>query len=198
MQFSIVFKFYAVFKSLWMISPSTLNSMISSRYKILQDLRLVEGVWSGEEEVVFRNLWKSKAPSKVLAFSWTLLLDRIPTKVNLMRRHLLAVDDSKRCVFCGLEDETVVHLFLQCRVTSRVWLEVMRWFQFNVITSPNLFFHINGWLGEMHLKKLKRGAWLIWLLAIWVIWKPRNDWIFNNRVKEVDEMVDEVKVLSWQ
>jgi hypothetical protein len=99
---------------------------VKSCYKILQDLRLVEGVWSGEEEVVFRNFWKSKAPSKVLAFSWNLLLDRIPTKVNLARRHLLAVEDSKRCVFCGLEDEMAVHLFLHCRVISRVWLEVMR------------------------------------------------------------------------
>jgi hypothetical protein len=42
-----------------------------------------------EEEVIFRDNWRSKAPGKVLAFSWTLLLDRIPTKVNLAKRRLM-------------------------------------------------------------------------------------------------------------
>jgi len=31
------------------------------------------------EEGVFGNLWKSPTPLKVVAFSWSLLLDRIPT-----------------------------------------------------------------------------------------------------------------------
>jgi len=83
-------------------------------------------------------------------------------------------------------------------VISRVWLEVMRWLQFHVITRPNLFIHINGWLDVMRSKKLKRRAWLIWHLVIWIIWKSRNEQVFNNKIKEVDEMVDEVKVLSWQ
>jgi hypothetical protein len=62
--------------------------------------------------VVFRDLWKSMVPSKVLAFSWTSFLDRISTKVNLSRRHSLGVEDSKRCVFCDSEDETLTIYFL--------------------------------------------------------------------------------------
>lgn len=134
---------------------------VKSCCNILQDLWLVDGVLSEDEEVVFRNLWKSKALSKVLACSWTLLLDRIPSKFNLAIRRLLAVEVSKRCVFCGSDDQSALHLFLHCRVTSRVWLEVMRWLQFYFITPPNLFIHINCWLGVMHSRKLKRGVWLI-------------------------------------
>jgi hypothetical protein len=29
------------------------------------------------------------------------------------------------------------------------------------------------------------------------IWKERNTWIFQNHAKEVDEIVDEIKVVSW-
>lgn len=170
---------------------------VKSCYSILQRLRLVEGGLSGEVEVVFRNLWKSKVPAKVLAFLWTLFLDRIPTKVNLARRKLLAIEGSKRCVFCGLEDESTLHLFLHSQVTCRVWLEVMRWLQFFLINSPNLFIHIDCWLGMWCKKKWRRGAWLIWHSVIWVIWNSRNDRIFNDKVKEVDEMVEEIKVLLW-
>jgi len=76
---------------------------IKSCFDILQDLWLVDGVLSGGEEVVFQNLWKSKATSKVLAFSWTLFFDRIPSKVNLAKRQLLAAEDSKRYVFFVIE-----------------------------------------------------------------------------------------------
>jgi hypothetical protein len=31
-------------------------------------------------------VWKSWAPSKVIVFSWQLLLDRIPSRSNLIRR----------------------------------------------------------------------------------------------------------------
>jgi hypothetical protein len=35
---------------------------------------------------VFERIWKCPAPSKVIAFSWKLLRNRIPTKSNLVRR----------------------------------------------------------------------------------------------------------------
>jgi hypothetical protein len=60
----------------------------------------------------------SEAPAKVVAFSWTLLLDRIPTKANLAYRGLLGANESKRCVFCGSQDELAVHLFLHCDMIS--------------------------------------------------------------------------------
>ncbi|KAK2426554.1 hypothetical protein QL285_025213 [Trifolium repens] len=36
--------------------------------------------------LVFRDLWSSPAPSKIIAFSWQLLYDRLPSKRNLLRR----------------------------------------------------------------------------------------------------------------
>jgi len=43
-----------------------------------------------EEKRVFRQIWKSPAPSKVVAFAWKLLLDRIPTRMNLARMNVLS------------------------------------------------------------------------------------------------------------
>jgi len=100
---------------------------------------MLEDTLSVEEEFVFKELWKSKAPSKVLAFSWSLFLDRFPSKVNLSKRHLLGIENSKRCVFCDGDDETATHSFLHRRVISKVWMEVMRWLNFSFITPPTLF-----------------------------------------------------------
>jgi len=42
-----------------------------------------------DERRVFHCIWKSLAPSKVVAFSWKLFLDRIPMRVDLQRRNIL-------------------------------------------------------------------------------------------------------------
>jgi hypothetical protein len=41
------------------------------------------------EKKIFHNIWNSPAPSKVVAFSWQLLYDRVPTKENLLLRGVL-------------------------------------------------------------------------------------------------------------
>jgi hypothetical protein len=52
---------------------------VRSSYRVLESLLLLEEELSALEEGVLVSLWKSPAPSKVVAFSWTLLIDRIPT-----------------------------------------------------------------------------------------------------------------------
>ena len=112
---------------------------VKSCCTLLHNLWYVDEALNRGEEMVFWEVWKSKVPSKVLAFSWTVFLDRVPTKTNLAKRGLLGVNDYKRCVFCGSADETVVHLFMQCEIISKVWREVMHWLNFNFIIPPNLF-----------------------------------------------------------
>lgn len=58
---------------------------VKSCYNLLESLCLLEGGVSDDKEMVFDNLWNSPAPSKVVAFSWTLLLDRVSTRCNLAK-----------------------------------------------------------------------------------------------------------------
>jgi len=39
---------------------------------------------------------------------------------------------------------------------------------------------------------------MIWEAVVWVIWRARNEFIFNNVILRWEELVDEVKVLSWR
>lgn len=75
-------------------------------------------VWMRVKNWVFGEVWKRPAPSKVIVFSWSLLLDRIPTRLNLAFRHALDPGASRLCVSCRDREETATHLFLHCEATS--------------------------------------------------------------------------------
>jgi hypothetical protein len=151
-----------------------------------------------EEKRAFHQLWKSPAPSKVVALSWKMLLNRIPTRVNLRRRNALPPDVNVRCVMCDLENERTEHLFLFCKVARGIWLHLLYWVGNMFITPPNLFIHWECWNARSSNNKIIRGLRLIWHATIWVIWCARNDRIFNDKVSDVLELVEEVKVLSWR
>lgn len=159
---------------------------------------IVENRWSVEELGVFSQLWKSPAPSKVVALSWKVLLDRIPTRWNLRRRNALPPEVSVRCVLCEEEMEISNHLFVHCPVARGIWLELLKWVDSMFIMPQSVFNHWLCWNAGASNKKMIKGFRLIWHATIWVIWKARNDKIFNDKVKEVLEIVEEVKVLSWR
>jgi len=133
----------------------------------------------------------------VVAFLWKLLLDRIPTRRNLARQNCLPSEAPTVCVLCGRAEESSKHLFLHCNVTNYVWRKVKRWLDFSFIT-PNLFVHWECWSMEGRNKRIGKGLWLIWHTTIWVIWPSRNHMIFQNEAKEIDDLVEEIMVISWR
>jgi len=76
---------------------------VKSAYYILENIFLVEEGVGVLEEEVFSLILKSLTPSKVVAFSWSLLLDRIPTRDNLALRHILDSDASHLCLLSPLQ-----------------------------------------------------------------------------------------------
>ncbi|KAF1894783.1 hypothetical protein Lal_00021077 [Lupinus albus] len=50
----------------------------------------------------FQQLWKSKAPLKVISFAWRLFLDRIPTRDALSRRGVSMINGGgASCTHCN-------------------------------------------------------------------------------------------------
>jgi hypothetical protein len=155
-------------------------------------------LFSEDQKFVFRGVWKSVAPLKVIAFSWQMLLDRIPTRSNLLRRGVRLNGEEAGCILCGAISENSVHLLLHCPVASAVWYKLCRWLRFYFANPPNLFISFASFLGFTCLKKRKKGLALIWHAAVWVLWKVRNDRIFNNKLISVEEVVELIKVTAWR
>lgn len=179
----------------WGLEESGMFS-VKSTYGKLEAVVVREDLWSVEEKGVFAKLWKSPAPSKVVAFSWKLLYDRIPTRVNLLVRNVLPTDASHLCTLCGRGEESSIHPFLHCEVAGRVWRDMMGWWESFIVIPPNLFILWECWCGGERKKSIRRGLRLIWHATIWVLWKARNDKIFNNRNLVVD-IVEDIKVVTW-
>lgn len=81
--------------------------------------RLLVGESSGDEadNRICYWIWKSPAPSKVVAFSWKLLLDKIPTHGYLVVRNVIlasGIDKLWFDSFCFLEFCVAALLFLRC------------------------------------------------------------------------------------
>jgi hypothetical protein len=47
-------------------------------------------------------------------------------------------------------------------------------------------------------KRLKKGFSTVWLTVIWVVWKMRNERVFNNGNGAVADAMDLIQRLSWQ
>jgi hypothetical protein len=47
-------------------------------------------------------------------------------------------------------------------------------------------------------KKGVKGMTVIWHAMMWCIWRTRNNVIFNNGTVDVEQMVDDIKRISWQ
>jgi hypothetical protein len=171
---------------------------VKSAYLLLDRTFTSEPDFDVEGLRVLSNLWKCAAPSKVTAFSWKLLRNRIPTRVNLAARGILETVGGGDCVHCVGILEDARHLFMLCGFACMVWGEVCKWLGLVFVMPPNLFIFYDSFVGCAARKKTAAGFALIWQTTVWSIWHSRNDVAFANGVKDLVKVIDDIKVLSWR
>jgi len=105
------------------------------------------GTPEGEVLQTVSRVWKSWALSKVIVFSWQLLLDKIPTQSNLIRRGVSLPVEGVGCVFCYSSSESAVYLFLSCPSFFPVWYQVSRWLGWEFMMPLRLPQHFQAFTG---------------------------------------------------
>lgn len=89
---------------------------VKSAYISLQ-AQLVPMSTNSLADLVFESFWRCYVPSKVLALSWRLLLDRLPSCVALFRRRVITDQQGLSCVLCNLHQEDSIHSSFTCQVS---------------------------------------------------------------------------------
>jgi hypothetical protein len=110
--------------------------------------------FSGNELKVLNNIWRCPAPSKAIAFSWKLLRNRIPTKVNFAAHGVLGAGAALDCAHCAGSVEEASHLFMFCNFAYGVWLRVFRWLGIVFVMPRNLFSFFDSFVGAARNKKV--------------------------------------------
>jgi hypothetical protein len=79
-----------------------------------------------------------------------------------------------------------------------VWYEVFRWLGVVLVMPPSIFQLFDCLSVSAKNIKMRRGYRLVWHTAIWTIWNARNNFIFDKVKKELMEIVEDIKVMSWR
>ena len=85
----------------------------------------MNGESSLQSSMSFKLLWSlSDAPLAIVG-EWRILLDRLPTRLNLVRRGVQLANSL--CPLCQDGVESTDHLFNTCSVVQQVWDKCDRW-----------------------------------------------------------------------
>ncbi|XP_058726751.1 uncharacterized protein LOC131598139 [Vicia villosa] len=142
-------------------------------------------------------LWELRMPSKVKIFGWRLIQDRLATKSQLIKRGILEQNDAACCVFGCSQIEDIQHLFINCAVLRRLWGSIYDWLGIAYPVGSDCISNFLHMLNSLRFKCSRKRVGCIWMATCWLIWKQRNDIIFNNVVADMDEILHSVKMLSW-
>jgi len=84
-------------------------------------------------------LWKLGCPPRMIFFAWLVFNNRNLTWDNLRKRNS---HGPSRCSMCESEEETNVHMFVQCISSQEIWYELAILFDFphNVFASVHAAF----------------------------------------------------------
>jgi hypothetical protein len=171
---------------------------VKSTYSLVSDLFIARGEISIGRQAVFKSIWKCSAPSKVAGFVWLVLLDRVPTRVNLRRRQIVLGEGNYCCPFCGEDEETTVHLFVYCKCVVQVWRQIFDWLTLVFMLPHSIMSLLSLPIAVVSLKSLRQGLVLIWNAVFWCVWRLRNKIIFDNGVFDLNGLVDDIKLVSWK
>lgn len=117
----------------WLLGP--ING-----YSVKGTCRYLTMVDALSDQVLLVDVWQKQLPIKVSLFAWRLFRNRLPTKDNLLRRHILPSDDNLCVDGCG-SVETTDHLIFLCDTSERVWSAVLQWLHLSFVAPIRSKFH---------------------------------------------------------
>ncbi|KAL8149999.1 hypothetical protein AgCh_006858 [Apium graveolens] len=128
----------------------------------------------------WRQLWNLKIPPKVKHFAWRAANGSLPTKDNL---RLKKVDVNTCCPVCQHDAETIIHILVHCSFADTCWRVA------GLVRITNEFHTFREWL-QWVLKTYRREEIHRAIMICWMLWKSRNDLVWNQHSMEVFEVVE--------
>jgi len=119
---------------------------------------------------------QSTGASKVCV--WRAMIDRLPTRVNLIRRGVNIHNNF--CPLCSKAEETMQHLFIGCKVAQKVWDNCDNWLDMSSVRHNDVVSHFRNFYA-IGLGRKGNQVWKeVWVAIVNEIWTHRNEIVFQE------------------
>lgn len=109
-------------------------------------------------------------------------------KDELVRRNCLDPTQLP-CPLCGLEPESINHMFASCSMTRLLWTKCFKWWDIPFVL-PNTIANISHCFTYGILKVIHNNLWFfIFLTITWSIWFVRNSICFKGSNWDCDQLL---------
>ncbi|KAJ0490856.1 putative RNA-directed DNA polymerase [Helianthus annuus] len=139
--------------------------------------------------------WNNWVPKKVGIVAWRAEMERLPTRCALAARSIPVND--RTCIMCGSYDESSEHLLVSCQFAQMVWQNIALWCSI----PPIIAFDLKDMLTLHEVctvsGKKKKVLHAVILVAIWSIWKSRNEAVFQQKSPNMTKTLDEIKAMAY-
>ncbi|XP_019166605.1 PREDICTED: uncharacterized protein LOC109162339 [Ipomoea nil] len=154
----------------WKLEPK-------GRCSVTSAYRLALNLDTGEDDSIWKSIWKLKVPRRINSFVW--LLKHKTLMTNAERKHHGFIVNG-RCTSCYMHEEDILHCLRDCAVAKELWEVFLpygakRWFYRS---------NFDTWLTRNVTGKLdggKDGGWsVLFVIIAWWTWKWRCNKTFND------------------
>ncbi|XP_058782553.1 uncharacterized protein LOC131657058 [Vicia villosa] len=139
--------------------------------------------------------WNNARPRALITL-WLLCHGKPATKDRMIRFGLIT---ESICSMCKEADESINHIFFECRVTNKIWKTTLGWM--NIDRDPK------GWNAELEWidENTKKKGWKSSILkmacaeAVYEILSYRNAIVFKKytQYSVIDRILDNIVYRSW-
>ena len=136
---------------------------------------------------VWKKIWKVWVPNKIRHFLWRFAKDSLPTKQNLVARHIPV---GNICDGCGDHSESVLHALWLCDQVRSAWMSDPG-FSFLVRAKCRSFME----LLEVLIAHGLSFRIALFAVVVWSLWQYRNRMRERQSVWPLHELGDRARAL---
>lgn len=138
------------------------------------------------KDQLWDQVWKPRIWPKVSTFLWLLSKRCILTWDNLQKRGFIG---PSRCPNYNLNTESILHLMETCPLATQLWEKTNQCNRRSGKRRGDVTETIRKWPKDPYQSPLLNSLWnLIPGFLYWLLWKERNNRIFNNVGRSIDTL----------
>lgn len=141
------------------------NYCVKSGYKLAYNIKFPDSSYESSSHHSFSNrLWNLTLHSKIKMFFWQAIKDRLPTRINLLRR---GIDCNTSCPLCSAAVETLEHIFIFCPRVKSIWADLLPSAINNLQASTSFHDYWSNWIATFSNKELSLICIICWAIWCW-------------------------------